>query len=47
MSSTPETEKDNWWRFGDPLDSEDKNEIEFDPDVDTSIEDDYSEEDQM
>lgn len=32
MSSTPNIEKDNWYRFGDP-DSEGE-EIEFDPDVD-------------
>lgn len=40
MSSTPDLEKDNWYRFGEP-DSE-GDEIVFDPDVDETTEDDYS-----
>jgi hypothetical protein len=32
MTSSPQYEKDNWYRFGDPDSNGD--EIEFDPDVD-------------
>ena len=41
MNSTPKFTDDNWFRFGDP-DSEGE-EILFDPDVDETVEDDYSE----
>jgi hypothetical protein len=43
MSSTPDITKDNWYRFGDPDSGGD--EIEFDPDADEVVEDDYSEQD--
>lgn len=49
MNSTPEQEKDNWWKFGDPLDSftdDNLDAIEFDPEADLTEEDDYSEQDQ-
>ena len=45
IDSSPE--KDNWWRFGSPLDSDlsddEEEEVEFDPDVDECVEDDFSE----
>lgn len=39
MSSTPDITKNNWHRFGDPDSNGD--EIEFDPDADEVLEDDY------
>jgi hypothetical protein len=35
MTNQPDTEKDNWWRFGEPDSGGD--EIEFDPDVDEVV----------
>ena len=40
MSSTPQSTHDNWYRFGEP--DSDGDEIVFDPDVDDTAEDDYS-----